>query len=36
MSKAHDNHKEAKKKPALNPKERRQTKQAKKRDRAVM
>ena len=36
MSKEHEAHKEAKKKPALNPKERRQTKQAKKRERAVM
>ena len=36
MSKEHEAHKEAKKKPALNPKERRQVKQAKKRARAVM
>ena len=36
MSKEHEAHKEAKKKALLSPKERRQTKQAKKRERAVM
>jgi hypothetical protein len=36
MSKEHEVHKKAKKKPVLNPKERRLIKQAKKRARAVM
>lgn len=36
MSKQHEAHKEAKRKPRLTLKERRQTKQTKKRERAVM